>query len=48
MEHLNQAELMKLMGHNTAVVTRIYQHPDNETLYQSAEAIKVKLDRARE
>jgi integrase len=48
MEHLNQAELMKLMGHNTAVTTRIYQHPDNETLYQAAEYIKLKLDRVRE
>jgi integrase len=48
MEHLNQAELMKLMGHNTAVTTRLYQHPDNETLYQAAEHIKIKLDRVRE
>jgi integrase len=48
MEHLNQAELMKLMGHNTAVTTRLYQHPDNETLYQAAEHIKAKLDRVRE
>jgi integrase len=48
MEHLNQAELMKLMGHNTAVTTRLYQHPDDETLYQAAEHIKRKLDRVRE
>jgi integrase len=48
MEHLNQAELMRLMGHNTEVTTRLYQHPDNETLYQAAEHIKLKLDRVRE
>jgi integrase len=48
MEHLNQAELMNLMGHNTAATTRLYQHPDNDTLYHAAEHIKAKLDRFRE
>jgi integrase len=48
METLSQDEIMKLMGHNVEVTTRIYQHPDNETLYKSAEEIKKKLDKARE
>jgi integrase len=48
MAHLNQAELMKLLGHNTAVTTRLYQHPDDETLYHAAEHIKLKLDQVRE
>jgi integrase len=48
MENLSQEEIMKLMGHNAAATTRIYQHPDNEILYRSAEGIKKKLDRRRE
>jgi integrase len=48
MENLSQEEIMKLMGHNVEVTTRIYQHPDDETLYKSAERIKKKLDKARE
>lgn len=48
MANLSQEEIMKLMGHKTQVITRIYQHPDNEILYRSAEKIKRKLDQLRE
>jgi integrase len=48
METLNQEEIMRLMGHNVAATTRIYQHPDNETLYRSAEGIRKKLDQVWE
>ncbi|MDR2797523.1 MAG: site-specific integrase [Treponema sp.] len=48
MENLDQGEIMKLMGHNVATTTRIYQHPDDETLYRSAEGVQKKLDKARE
>jgi integrase len=48
MENLNQEEIMKLMGHKTTVITRGYQHPDNDILYRSVERIKEKLDLLRE
>jgi integrase len=48
MENLSQAEIMKLMGHKAEAITRVYQHPNNEILYRSAEEIKKKLDRLRE
>ena len=48
LENLNQEELMRLMGHNSAVTSRIYQHPDDETLYRAAAGIQEKLDKARE
>jgi integrase len=48
METLNQDEIMRLMGHNVAATTRVYQHPDDETLYRSTERIQEKLDKVRE
>ncbi|MDR2478423.1 MAG: tyrosine-type recombinase/integrase [Treponema sp.] len=48
MQNLSQEEIMKLMGHKAEAITRIYQHPDNEILYRSAEDIKKKLDKSRE
>jgi integrase len=48
MENLSQEEIMKLMGHKAEAITRIYQHPDNEILYRSAEDIQKKLDQLRE
>jgi integrase len=48
MENLNQDEIMRLMGHHTALVTRNYQHPDNEMLYRSAKGIQRKLEFFRE
>ena len=47
MENLSQEEIMKLMGHRTEIVTRVYQHPSNEILYKSAEKIQKKLDQLR-
>lgn len=48
MENLNQDEIMRLMGHNSTVITRGYQHPDNDILYRSAERIQQKLNLYRE
>jgi len=48
LENLSQDELMRLMGHNSTVTSRIYQHPDDETLYRAASGIQEKLDKARE
>ena len=48
MEVLERDEIRKLMGHITAATTRIYQHPDDQTLYRATESIQEKLDRARE
>jgi integrase len=47
MEVLEEDEIAALMGNGVAVLKRHYQHPDDETLYQSAFGIKEKLDNAR-
>ena|GEM_PF-1457258 len=48
METLTDGEIASLMGHGVAILKKDYQHPDDETLYRSAEQIKEKLDRARD
>jgi integrase len=48
MEVLDEEEIAALMGNGVAVLKRNYQHPDDETLYNSMKKTKDKLDRARE
>lgn len=44
---LSQQELMLLMGHTSIVTSAVYQHPDDEVVFQRAGEIQEKLDRAR-
>jgi integrase len=48
LETLSEQEIAALMGNGVTVLRKHYLHPDDETLYRSAEGIREKLDRARE
>ena len=47
MESLTEAEVMMLAGHSSKITDKIYQHPDDETLYRQSAGARKKLNAAR-
>jgi integrase len=47
LEILDEKELMLLMGHASVITSKIYRHPDDQTVYRQGYAAKVALDKAR-
>ncbi|GHV73275.1 hypothetical protein AGMMS49940_05770 [Spirochaetia bacterium] len=47
MEALSDEEIAALLGHGVGMLRRVYQHPDNDTLYQANRGIQDKLDNLR-
>lgn len=47
LEVLSDQEIMLLMGHASVVTSKVYRHPDDETVFRQGASAKEALDKAR-